>query len=358
MDAVLARFADRIREAASRGEGLCIRAGGTKDFYGNAPVGECFDPRECCGIVEYDPSELVVTVRAGTSLAALEEELAAKGQMLAFEPPHFGPDATVGGCVAAGLAGPRRLSAGTAQGSLRDFVLGARVLDGRARLLRFGGTVMKNVAGYDVSRALAGSLGFFGLILDVSLKVLPRPRVERTLRFELDEAQALDRLNDWAGQPLPLSASHWRDGRLSLRLAGAEPAVEAALRRLGGEWMGDADSTAFWSGLREHRDSWFDGELPLWRFALPPTAAPIGLAGAQCIEWGGAQRWLRSAEPAQGLRERAVALGGHATLFRGGDRSANVFAPLPPAIHAIHQRLKDEFDPARVFNRGRLVPGL
>lgn len=358
MDAILARFADRIREAASRGAGLCIRAGGTKDFYGNTPVGEPFDPRDWCGIVEYDPSELVVTVRAGTSLAVLEAELEAKGQMLAFEPPHFGPCATVGGCVAAGLAGPRRLSAGTAQGSLRDFVLGARLLDGRARQLRFGGTVMKNVAGYDVSRALAGSLGFLGLILDVSLKVLPRPRVERTLRFDLDETQALDRLNAWAGQPLPLSATHWCGGRLSLRLAGAEPAVDAARRRLGGEVMGDEDSTAFWTGVREHRSRWFDGELPLWRFALPSTAEPIDLDGPQCIEWGGAQRWLHSAEPAQRLRERAAALGGHATLFRGGDRSSNVFAPLSPAIHAIHQRLKDEFDPARVFNRGRLVPGL
>jgi glycolate oxidase FAD binding subunit len=217
---------------------------------------------------------------------------------------------------------------------------------------------MKNVAGYDVSRALAGSLGFFGLILEVSLKVLPRPRVERTQVFECDEARALDLLNAWAGQPLPLSASYWRDGRLSLRLAGAEAAVTAALRRLGGETRGDADAAAFWLALREQRGDWFAGDAPLWRFALPSTAEPIGFTDPQCIEWGGAQRWLRSDAPAQVLRERAAMLGGHATLFRGGDRSAGVFTPLAPAIQAIHQRLKDEFDPARVFNPGRLVPGL
>lgn len=358
MDAVLSGFVDHIRDAASRGAALRIRAGGTKDFYGNTPVGECFDPREWRGIVAYDPSELVVTVRAGTPLAELEAVLAAQGQMLAFEPPHFGTGATVGGCVAAGLAGPRRMSAGTAQGGVRDFVLGASLLDGRGRLLRFGGTVMKNVAGYDVSRGLAGSLGFFGLILDVSLKVLPRPRVERTLAFDLTEAQALDRLNIWAGQPLPLSASHWCDGRLQLRLAGAEPAVAAAARQLGGETVDEASADEFWASLREQHSVWFMGDLPLWRFSLPSTADLLRLDGAQCIEWGGAQRWLRSDAPASVLRARAAALGGHATLFRGGDREQGVFTPLTPALRAIHERLKDEFDPARVFNPGRLVVGL
>lgn len=358
MDDFVTTCRDRVREAASRGASLRLRGGGTKDFYGNPPVGELLDTRAHGGIVAYDPSELVVTVRAGTSLAELESLLASHGQMLAFEPPHFGPDATVGGCVAAGLAGPRRAAAGTAHGGVRDFLLGASLLDGRGRVLRFGGTVMKNVAGYDVTRALAGSLGFFGLILDVSLKVLPRPRAERTLRFELDEVAALDALNAWGGEPLPISASCWQEGVLHLRLAGALPAVEAAARRLGGETLEAAHAGAFWSAQREMESAFFVGDLPLWRVSLPSTAAPLGLEGDSCIEWGGAQRWLRTSAQAQRIRDRASVLGGHATLFRGGRRDTGVFTPLSPALLAIHRRLKDEFDPARVFNPSRLVPGL
>ncbi|MEY4760244.1 MAG: glycolate oxidase binding subunit [Pseudomonadota bacterium] len=358
MDAFVAGCVDRVRDAASCGRALRIRGGGTKDFYGNLPVGEVLDTRAHAGIVSYEPSELVVSARTGTSLAELESLLASQGQMLAFEPPHFGAGATVGGCIAAGLAGPRRASAGTTQGSVRDFLLGATLLDGRGRVLRFGGTVMKNVAGYDVTRALAASMGFLGLILEVSLKVLPRPRAERTLRFELDEAAALDRLNAWAGEPLPLSASCWEAGVLHLRLAGALPAVDAAARRLGGETADTQDAERFWRALREQQSGFFAGEAPLWRFALPSTAAPLGLEGGHCIEWGGAQRWLRTDQAADVLRARATSLCGHATLFRGGQRDANVFTPLSPVLLAIHQRLKDEFDPARVFNPGRLVPGL
>ena len=358
MDARIDSFIDRIRDASARGATLCIRAGGSKDFYGNPPEGERLDPRPLNGIVAYDPSELVITARAGTPLAEVESALAAQGQMLAFEPPHFGDAATLGGCVAAGLAGPRRMSAGTTQGGVRDFVLGATLLDGRGRLLRFGGTVMKNVAGYDVSRALAGSLGFLGLIVELSLKVLPRPRAESTLAFELDEATSLARLNAWAGQPLPLSASGWSSGLLMLRLSGAEAAVKAARARLGGEPIAAPAATVYWNGLREQQLPFFAGNAPLWRIALPSTAVPFVTDDAQFIEWGGAQRWLRSAAPAATLRARAAALGGHATLFRGGDRSAGVFTPLAPALRAIHARLKAEFDPAGVFNRGRLVPGL
>jgi glycolate oxidase FAD binding subunit len=306
-------------------------------------------------VVAYEPTELVVTVRGGTSLADLEALLAERDQMLAFEPPHFGADATVGGCIAAGLAGPRRAAAGPAYGGVRDFVLGAHLLDGRARLLGFGGTVMKNVAGYDVARALAGSLGILGVLVDVSLKVLPRPAVETTLRFELDEAAALDSLNRWGGRPLPISASAWLAGVLHLRLSGAGPAVESARRTLGGD---EVDGTAFWADLREQRLAWFAGAPPLWRLGLPPTAPPVGLGAATLLEWGGAQRWLRSDLPANEIRTRAAALGGHATLFRGGDRSTGAFTPLAPAVAAIHRRLKAEFDPHRVYNRGRMYAEL
>ncbi len=351
-------LAERVRAAAEAKTPLAIRAGGTKDFYGNSVAGELLDPRQYVGIVDYEPTELVITARCGTPLAELESALDARGQMLAFEPPHFGSAATVGGCVAAGLAGPRRACAG----SVRDFVLGVRLIDGRGSVLRFGGTVMKNVAGYDVSRLLAGSLGTLGVIAEVSLKVLPKPPAEATLHFELDEATALRRVNEWAGQPLPISATAWCGGALRVRLSGARAAVDAALARLGGERVDAVQAASFWCGIREHTDPYFAVNAPLWRLSVPSTAAPLTLAGEQMIEWSGAQRWLRTALPAHEIRERAAAAGGHATLFRGAAdsnaRSIGAFTPLAPAIAAIHQRLKAEFDPAGIFNPGRLYSDL
>ncbi len=353
MDPVLASLAETVREAAASGTALCIRGGGTKDFYGNAPRGEPLETGSLRGIVAYEPSELYLTARAGTPLAEVEAALAAQGQMLSFEPPHFGDGATVGGCVAAGLAGPRRASQGTAFGGVRDFVLGARLLDGRGRLLAFGGTVMKNVAGYDVARLLAGSLGILGVITEVTLKVLPRPVRETTLRLRMDEARALEALNEWGGQPWPLSASAWHDGILLLRLSGAPAAITAARGAFGGE---ELEGGPVWEALREQRHAFFAGDAPLWRVSVPSTAAPVDLGDEQLIEWGGALRWLRSRRPIAEVRARAAALGGHATLFRGGDRSQGVFAPLSPAQLAIHRRLKAEFDPAGIMNPGRLVP--
>ena len=349
---MLQSFQERIRDAAGRGAALRLRGGGSKDFYGGAPRGELLETRGYAGVVDYEPTELVVTARCGTRLADLETTLAAGGQMLAFEPPHFGADATLGGCVAAGLSGPRRATAG----AVRDFVLGARLLDGRARDLAFGGRVMKNVAGYDVSRLLAGSLGTLGLILEVSLKVLPRPPQELTLALKLPEDKALDALNRWAGSPLPLSASAWRDGELSLRLSGVPSAVHAAAEKIGGERVDAGQAERFWSGIREHADPYFAGDAPLWRLSLPSHAAPLGLPGAQLIEWGGALRWLRTRADGAAVRAAAVRAGGHATLFRGGDRAASAFAPLAPASLRLHRELKAAFDPAGVFNPGRLHP--
>jgi glycolate oxidase FAD binding subunit len=346
----LDELAEQVRAARSGRTALRIRAGGTKDFYGNEPRGEPIDPRAHRGIVDYEPSELVVTARCGTGLAELQAELDARGQMLAFEPPHFGAGATVGGCVASGLSGPRRASAG----AVRDFVLGAWLLDGRAQLLQFGGTVMKNVAGYDVARLLAGSLGTLGIIIQVSLKVMPKPAMEATLQLPMDQARALEAMNRWAGQPLPVSATRWHDGQLAVRLSGATAAVRAAHQQLGGETI-DADAArALWRNLREHDDPFFAGTQALWRFSVPSSAPVLGLPGAQVIEWGGALRWLRSGAPATTLRARAESLGGHASLFRGGDRSQGAFAPLPGPIALIHQRLKERFDPDGLFNPGRL----
>ena len=356
MNEIVASWAERIRAAAADGRALNLQGGGSKDFHGRRAVGEDFALAEHAGVVDYEPTELVVTVRGGTPLAELEALLAAQGQFLAFEPPHFGAGATVAGCVAAGLSGPRRASVG----AVRDFVLGVKLLDGRGEVLSFGGQVMKNVAGYDVSRLVAGSLGTLGVILELSLKVLPRPPREATLRFELAEGEAIDRLNDWGGQPLPISASAWSAGVLTLRLSGAEAAVAAAITRLGGEQLADDQASAFWDDVKEQRSPLYTlaGHEQLWRLSLPSSAAPLRLSGRQVIEWGGAQRWLAGDLPAAQVRGRAAELGGHATLFRGGDRASEVFSPLPAPLFAIHRRLKATFDPAGIFNPGRLYQGL
>ena len=279
-----------------------------------------------------------------------------RGQLLAFEPPHYGDATTVGGAVAAGLSGPGRQSAG----ALRDFVLGTKVMDGRGEVLAFGGQVMKNVAGYDVSRLMAGSLGTLGIILEVSLKALPLPVAEATLRLELPEDRAIEQLNRWGGKPLAISASAWNDGTLSLRLSGAAAAVKEACAKIGGSRVEDDKARGFWTGIREHTDRFFrnavENATPLWRLAVPSTTPPLGLQGEQLVEWGGGLRWLFSYADARTVREAARRAGGHATLFRGGDKSVGVFHPLAPAMMRIHKALKREFDPAGIFNRGRMYP--
>lgn len=358
MNNVLEQWQARVHEALSTGVALQVRGGGSKDFYGCMPSGVLFDTREYAGIVSYEPTELVVTVRAGTPLVELEALLAERGQRLAFEPPHFGVEATVGGCVAAGLSGPGRLSAG----ALRDYILGVKIIDGRGDVLNFGGQVMKNVAGYDVSRLVAGSLGTLGLIAEVSLKVLPCPATELTLRFLKSERDAIDLLNRWGGQPLPLSASTWHAGVLTVRLSGAEAAVGSAVEKLGGDVMPGAVAAEYWTAIREQTDPFFVGVGEagdaLWRISVPTAAASLDGDGDQLIEWGGGLRWIRSVASPQVIRERATMLGGYATLFRGGDRSGEVFHPLQPAVMAIQRNLKKAFDPAGIFNPGRLYNGL
>ncbi|MGH8746301.1 MAG: glycolate oxidase subunit GlcE [Burkholderiales bacterium] len=352
MQAVLEAMAGTVRAAAQAARPLRPRGGGSKDFYGNELAGELLDTRAYAGLVNYEPSELVVTARCGTPLAELERQLAVNGQMLPFEPPHFGPGATLGGCVAAGLSGPRCASAG----AVRDFVLGAHLLDGRGRVLAFGGEVMKNVAGYDVSRLLAGSLGTLGVILQVSLKVLPRSATETTLRLEAPQDKALKWMNHWAAKPLPISATCYLNGELNVRLSGAEAAVRAARVTLGGEELGDG--AGLWAALREHTHAYFASETPLWRLSLPSSAAPLRLPGEELIEWGGALRWFSSAGEARTIREAAQQAGGHATLFRARDKSPGAFAPLTSAHLRLQRELKAVFDPARIFNPGRIYPDL
>jgi glycolate oxidase FAD binding subunit len=358
MDPELAPLVDRIRAAAAQGTPLRIRGGGSKDFYGESLQGELLETAGLRGIVNYEPSELVVTARAGTPLAELEQVLAQSGQCLPFEPPHFGPGATVGGMVATGLSGPARASVG----AVRDYVLGVNMVNGRGEELVFGGQVMKNVAGYDVSRLVTGTLGTLGLVTEVSLKVLPVPPGEATLRFEASQQEALKRLNAWGGQPLPLNASCWVQedglGGLYLRLRGAVAAVEAACRSLGGERLDPAGAALQWNALREQATPWFQGSAgrDLWRLSVPQTAPVLDLPEAPLVEWHGAQRWVRvAAADGERVRQAALRTGGHATLFRTqrGDASGRV-TPLAPAIATIHEQLKKQFDPAGIFNRGRL----
>lgn len=348
-DALLPPLLERIRAAHAAGRPLAIRGHGSKAFYGNPVAGEVLDVTGLAGIVDYQPRELTVTARAGTALADLEAALAAHGQMLAFEPPRFGGRGTLGGTLASGLGGPRRAYAG----GVRDAVLGVRIVDGRGQPLRFGGQVIKNVAGYDVARLMVGALGTLGLITEATLKVLPRPACEQTRVFACDEAEAIARMNAWAAQPLPLSASAWHAGRLWLRLSGAEAAVRAAAARLGGEAC--TDGAAFWEGLRDHALPLFAAR-PLWRLAVASTAPPLGLPGQTLVEAGGGVRWSDADLPAAQLRALARAHGGHATLFRGAPLVDGNFPPRPPAVAALQRRLRAQFDPRAVFNRGRLFP--
>lgn len=376
-----------VREAVANRTPLVVRGGGSKRWLGHRIDGTPIDVRRHAGIVDYEPSELVVVARGGTPLVDLEALLARHRQMLAFEPPTFGDragdaaartmlassprafaGATLGGAVAAGVSGPRRMAAG----SVRDFVLGARLIDGRGRHLSFGGRVMKNVAGYDVSRLLAGSMGMLGVVTEVSLKVLPMPAATTTLALEVDEATALDRVNAWAGQPIAITATAWTSetgsarGRLMVRLEGSEAAVQSGIRKIGGLDVDADDAAAFWRGVREQDDAFFAArpvDVPLWRLALPTVAPPLSAAtlgfAAQRIEWGGGQRWIATRVDGAVVRREAARLGGHATLWRASDADKDrvgVYTPLDAVTMAIHRRLKAEFDPDGLFNRGRLYP--
>jgi glycolate oxidase FAD binding subunit len=348
MREVVEQLSGAIRKALEEKTTLRIRGGGSKDFYGAALNGELLDTTPYAGIVSYEPTELVLTARAGTPLSEIEEALQAKGQMLAFEPPYFGSSATLGGCIAAGLSGPRRAYAG----AVRDFVLGVRMLNGKGEDLKFGGQVMKNVAGYDVSRLMAGALGTLGVLLEVSLKVLPRPREELTLRFEMPQGKAIETMNQWAAKPFPISGTCHAGNMLSVRLSGPASALAAATKKLGGQSFGDEKN--FWNQVREQTLDFFKGDSPLWRLSVKSTSPPLDLPGEQLLEWNAALRWVRGKLDAKAAREAAHKAGGHATLFRGGDKRQGVFHPLQPGIHRIHQRLKQAFDPAGIFNPGRM----
>jgi len=337
----------RVVDAIERRAPLAIVAGGTKHFLGREAQGEPLALGDHRGVIDYHPEELVLTARAGTPLSELETLLAEHDQMFAFEPPHFSAAATLGGTIATNLSGPRRAYAGAA----RDFVLGTRIVNGRGEILRFGGAVMKNVAGYDLSRLITGAMGTLGVILDVSLKLLPRPRETMTLVQSLAPRAAVENLCRWAAAPLPISASCIEGEHLYVRLSGTASALAKARTTIGGEVLEGADT--FWLEVREHRRPFFGGETPLWRVSVPP-AAKLDLPGEQSIEWGGALHWLKSDAPAKTVRAAAAEQGGHAMLFRSSVRSSDPYHPLPEPLMQLHKRIKAAMDPHGVFNRGRM----
>ena len=345
-----AELATQVAAVAAAGGALRIEGGNSKAFYGEPVEGLAIEVAGHGGVIDYDPAELVITLRAGSPLAEVESLLAGERQMFGFEPPAFGATATVGGTLATGLAGPRRAFAG----GVRDFVLGVRLLDGRGEVLSFGGRVIKNVAGFDVSRLAVGSLGTLGIILEASIRVVPVPEAETTLAFEHAEADAhLRWINSLGAEPWPVSASCWRDGASRLRLSGSEQGVAQAAAGLGG------DRVEFdWAALKEQRDDFFAGDEPLTRVALPPTTADLSVDAPQLIEWGGAERWLRGELDLGALRARVAELGGNACAFRHHPPGSGVFQPLPGALLRLERNLKSSFDPAGIFNPGRMYPGL
>lgn len=361
----ISQLIEQVLSARASFRPILIRGGGTKDFYGNpfdrgGEMPATLDMRSVRGIVNYHPSELVITALAGTPLQEIVDTLDASGQMLAFDPPFFGAGATIGGCVSAGLAGPRRYAAGP----VKDYVLGAHLLDAQGRILKFGGEVMKNVAGYDVSRLLTGSLGMFGALTQVSVKVAPKPFEFCTLEWEMDETSALEKCLSWRAKPLPISATVWESvggaGRLRVRLAGAAAALNSARQVLGGEVMEHAQATKYWFDLREQKLDFFTTEV-LWRIACAPGTPALN-AGPTLIEWGGGQRWIAADAEPEAIRSMAERSGGHATLFRRAHARERlphgVFHPLSQGAATIVRRLKQEFDPKSVFNPGRLIADL
>jgi len=341
-------FQQQVQQAIKDSTPLNICAGNSKAFIGRDPVGRVLDVSGHCGIINHDPRELVITARASTLMSEIETTLAESRQMLAFEPPHFGSRATLGGTIACGLSGSRRPFSGSA----RDFTLGCKILNGRGEILNFGGQVMKNVAGYDLSRLMVGAYGTLGVLLEISLKVLPRAASSQTLMFECSPEQAIDRMSGLLSQPHPIDAACFYGERLYLRLSGSAQAVKHAQVQLGGEVMHDC--TDFWRTLNEHELTLFTTATTLYRIMVKPATPPLAIDGKWLLGWAGAQRWLTSDAPVDTIREQVSKVGGHVTQFRGGDRNGSIFSPLEPALIPFHQRLKASFDPHGIFNRGRM----
>ena len=329
---------------------LNIAGGGSKSFLGVISNAKTLDVQHHEGVISYEPTELVIKARAGTPLKTLTDMLSDNGQMLPFEPPAFGAEATIGGTVACALAGPAR----PYLGGVRDYVLGCQVLNGRAQSLRFGGEVMKNVAGYDVSRLMTGAMGTLGVLLDVSVKVLPKAESEITLAQPLDASDAIEAMQALAGSGLPVTASAWIDGDMFTRLSSTEGAVNAAASKLPGDKI---ENPQLWTELKEQRLPFFSTDAPLWRISTPALTPVMDIEGSWLCDWAGMQRWLKSDAPASVIRSQCESVGGHATLYRASEtlrRETGVFHPPAAPLLKLQKRLKNEFDPAGIFNYQRL----
>ena len=350
----------QVRVAYEQKTPLRIQGGNSKSFYGNPIAGQVLDISEHQGVTSYEPSELVISARAGTPLNVLEKVLDEHNQMLAFEPPAFADTATIGGTIACNLSGPRRAYNGAA----RDLLLGTKIINGKGEFLSFGGEVMKNVAGYDVSRLMAGAMGTLGVIMDVSLKILPKPEIESTQVLSLGTAEAIERIHQWSRQPLPISASCIYNGQLYVRLSGTDSGVQAAITTIGGEVLDN--SALFWQQIKEHQHEFFQWDdheqVSLWRLSLLSNAPELQLDTDTLYEWGGALRWLKSSESEETIRKTVNTFQGHATLFRSAytdsGREVHIFQPLPESLLKLHMNLKRSFDPEGILNPGRMYPEL
>ena len=343
-------LSQQIKDAHANKQVLNIQGNDSKKFYGNPCKGQSLHTSTHTGIITYEPTELVITARAGTSLQDINQTLADQNQILGFEPPDYG-NSTLGGTIACNLSGPRRPYAGAA----RDFVLGCRIINGKGDIMHFGGEVMKNVAGYDVARLMAGAMGTLGVLLDISLKILPRPQSEITIRQQLTEQQALSTLTQLRSQPIPITAACFVGASLHIRLSGNTTAINAAHKKIGGELI--ADSEHFWQSIREHQHTFFNNTQPLWRLSLPP-ATNINLDGKTMIDWGGAQRWLFSDLDAEHIRGKVNEVGGHATLYKNSTTDTEYFHPLDNTMLKVQQQLKKSFDPENILNPGKLYRAL
>ncbi len=342
---------DNVKQVIETGERLTIKAGGTKDFYGRSTSGKELSVTEHQGIINYEPTELVITARAGTKLKRIEQVLAENNQMFAFEPPAFGNNATLGGTIACNFSGPCRAYSGAA----RDSVLGTKIINGKAEVLSFGGEVMKNVAGYDVSRLMTGAMGTLGVLLEVSLKVIPKPKAEITFMQSINIEGALAKLHQWSVLSLPISASCFYQDVLYIRLSGSEKSIRTAQQSMGGEVLIEAES--FWHSIKEQTHGFFNKNQPLWRISLASNTPNLPQDGDSMFEWGGALRWLKTDISQDQVRAVSDSINGHISLFRTSGKRNEVFQPLPKHLLRLHRNLKQAFDPHGIFNIGRLYQG-
>lgn len=337
-----------IQEANNSQQALQILSGNSKQFYGNKIIAKPLDVSCNKGIVDYEPSELFITARNGTSLKEIEIILDNNNQMLPFEPPHFGTQATLGGTIACGLSGPRRAYAS----SMRDCVLGAHIVNGKGEYLKFGGQVMKNVAGYDASRLMCGAFGTLGVLTQISLRVSPKPHSEITIAIETNQRKALERMSAWTQTQIPISATFFENNILYIRFAGLESTTKKAHQEIGGELI--TDSEKFWSDIKNHQTEFFQTEKPLWRIIIPNTTSSLSIKGELCIEWNGGLRWIKSDEDPQHIINQCHSAKGHASLFRAKSNSTDCLARIDSRLKQLHLNLKSAFDPNQVLNPGRM----